>query len=233
MLNAFVKAIGQLSDPKTRGLVWASLFLAIAVFVGLWIGVGFLVTHTTFFQLAWLDASVSVLGALAVLVLTWFLFPAVVSAFVGIFLDSVAERVEQRHYPELPPARDMPLGEVVGTSIRFLAIMVGLNLVVLLFLIPPFTPIFPFVFYAANGYLLGREYFELVALRRLKPADVREFRQSRRSGLFVAGLVIAFLLTVPIVNLLAPIIGTAAMVHLLEAWRRDRPTAAAQRAPAR
>ena len=233
MLNAFVKAIGQLSDPKTRGLVWVSLFLAIAVFVGLWVGVGFLVTHTTFFQLAWLDASVSVLGALAVLVLTWFLFPAVVSAFVGIFLDSVAERVEHRHYPELPPARDMPLGEVVGTSIRFLAIMVGLNLVVLLVLIPPFTPLFPFVFYAANGYLLGREYFELVALRRVKPAEVRDFRQSRRSGVFVAGLVIAFLLTVPVVNLLAPIIGTAAMVHLLEAWRRDRPAAAAQRAHAR
>ena len=94
------------------------------------------------------------------------------------------------------------------------AIMLGLNLVVLLFLIPPFTPLFPFVFYAANGYLLGREYFELVASRRLEPADVRAFRQSHRTRLFLAGLVIAFLLTIPVVNLLVPVIGVAAFTHL-------------------
>ncbi|MGZ8409550.1 MAG: EI24 domain-containing protein, partial [Hyphomicrobium sp.] len=77
-----------------------------------------------------------------------------------------------------------------------------------------------FVFYAVNGYLLGREYFELVALRRADIAEVRALRDVYRGRLFVAGVVVAVLLTVPIVNLLAPIVGTAAMVHLFEAWRQ-------------
>jgi uncharacterized protein involved in cysteine biosynthesis len=75
------------------------------------------------------------------------------------------------------------------------------------------------VFYAVNGYLLGREYFELVALRRVDATEAEAMRSRFRGRMFLAGLVTAFLLTVPFVNLVAPIIGTAAMVHLFEAWR--------------
>lgn len=220
MIDAFGKAVGQLSDPPARQVVWQSVGSSIVAFGVLWGGIGFLLADTKVSELAWLDTATDILGGLAVLVISWMLFPAVVSACIGLFLERIAEAVERRHYPHLPPAREPPMGEVVATTLRFLAIMLVLNLLVLgLLLIPP---VFPFVFYAVNGYLLGREYFELAALRRMDAADAASLHSAHRGQLFAAGLVIALMLTVPFVNLIAPIIGTAAMVHLVEGWRTNR-----------
>ncbi len=217
MIKAFSKAISQFGDPNIRQVVWISVGASAAIFALLWFGVGFLLTDTSFFDIGWLETAVDLLGGLATLVITWLLFPAVVSATVGFLLDRVADAVEQKHYPHLPEVRETPMGEIIFTTLRFLAIMVSLNLVILIFLL--FPPVFPFVFYGVNGYLLGREYFELVALRRLEPSEARALRKRHQGTLFVAGVGTAFVLTVPIVNLLAPIIATAAMVHLLEGWR--------------
>lgn len=218
MFSAFTKAIEQLSEPATRRVLGISIATSIGVFIALLAVVFFLLTKTALFSIGWLDAAVDLLGGIAVLVLTWLLFPAVVSACVGLYLDRVADAVEARHYPHLPPPREMPLGEVIATTIKFFGVMVGMNLIVLVFLL--FPPVFPFVFYSVNGYLLGREYFELVASRRMDVTEVRAQRWAHRWAVFAAGLLIALLLTVPLVNLIAPIIGTAAMVHLAEKWRR-------------
>lgn len=214
MIEAFGKAIRQLGDPAIRRVLWLSVALSLAVFAVLWSAVGYLLTHTTLFQLPWLDAAVDVLGGIATLAISWFLFPVVISAFIGLVLERIAEAVERRYYPALPPARDISTGEAISGSLRFLAITLALNLVVLLFLVVP--PVFPFVFYAVNGYLLSREYFEVVAARRLPAPAVRTLRRTHMRRLFAAGLVVALLLTVPFVNLLAPIIGTAAMVHIFQ-----------------
>jgi len=217
VFGAFAKGIGQLGDQPTRRLLWISIGLAVAVFVVLWFVIGFLLTTTTVFEISWLENLTDLGAGIATLVLTWLLFPAVVSAGIGFLLDRVADCVEARHYSHLPPARDIRIGEVIITTAKFLAVLVALNLLTMVFLL--FPPVFPFVFYAVNGYLLSREYFELVASRRLDPADALRLRKAHGGTLFVAGIVIAFLLTVPIVNLLAPIIATAAMVHLFEGWR--------------
>ena len=87
----------------------------------------------------------------------------------------------------------------------------------LAFLIIP--PLFPFVFYSVNGYLLSREYFEMVALRRIGAAEARALRRAHRGRLFLSGVLITFMLTVPVVNMLTPIVATAVMVHLFEGWR--------------
>lgn len=217
MIGAFAKAVGQFGDPAIRRIVWISIGISLGVFIVLWSVAGYLLTHTTMFSIGWLDTAVDVLGGLATLIITWLFFPAFVSGSIGLLLDRVANAVERRHYPRLPPAREAPATEVIVTTVKFLSILIVLNLVVLVFL--PFPPVFPFVFYAVNGYLLGREYFELVALRRVDAAELESLRGKFRGRMFLAGLVTAFLLTVPFVNLVAPIIGTAAMVHLFEAWR--------------
>lgn len=217
MISAILKGIGQLSDPRTRGVLWLSLGLSLLVFIVLWGVIGYLLTETSVSQIGWLDTLVDVLGGAAVMVLTWLLFPGVMSAFVGLFLDRVADAVESRHYPSLPNADGLPLGASVIQALKFLVVVVALNLLMLPMLF--FPPVFPFVFYAVNGYLLSREYFELVALRRLNPADARRVRKRHSGTLMLTGVAIAFLLTVPFVNLLAPVIGTAAMVHLFERWR--------------
>lgn len=221
MFDAFAKAVRQLGDPAIRRALLISIGLSLLVFLCLWAGVGWALSHFTFFQTGWLDAAIGVLGGLATLAVSWFLFPAVVSTTTGLFLDDVAAAVERRHYPALPPARPQPLAETLASSGKLFAVMLVLNIAALLFLLVP--PVFPFVFYGVNGYLLGREYFEVVAARRLDPAAARALRRRHARTIFAGGVLLALLLTVPLVNLLAPLIGTAAMVHLfatMQGWPR-------------
>lgn len=218
MLGAFVRAIAQLGDPSIRRVIWLGLGGSLLLFVLLWTGVGWVLTHTTLFETGWLNMVTEVLGGLATLVVSWLLFPAVVSTTTGLLLDDVAESVERRHYPNLPPPRSQPLAEMIGSTLQFLVILLALNLGALLFLAVP--PVFPFVFYGINGYLLGREYFEIVAARRLDARSARTLRQRNAGTVFVAGLILALLLTVPIVNLVTPLVGTAVMVHLVVRMQR-------------
>jgi CysZ protein len=219
LLAAFVKAIEQLGDPAVRRVLWVGVGLSVLAFALVWTGVGFLLTRTTFFHVGWLDTAIDVLGGFAVLVVSWLLFPAVVSTTTGFFLEDVADAVERRHYPNLPPVRSQPLEETFASGIKFFGVMLSLNLILLPFLLIP--PVFPFVFYGINGYLLGREYFELVAARRLDRVEMRYLRRRHGRTLFIAGVLIALLLTIPLVNLVAPLVGTAAMVHLFETARRE------------
>ncbi|NJO55726.1 MAG: hypothetical protein HC834_04475 [Rhodospirillales bacterium] len=212
MLQAFVKAIEQIGDPALRRIVLKGLLFAVGVFALLWGGVTVVLTQTTIFQTGWLDSVIDVLGGVATLALTWLLFPAVVTAIMGIFLDDAADAVERRHYPQLMPPRRQSIQEIILNSAAFLGITVLLNLLALPFLL--IAPVFPFVFYGVNGYLLGREYFEVVALRRLDPLTAKRYRRTHRLRVFLAGLVIAFLFTIPVINFVAPVIATAAMAHL-------------------
>jgi CysZ protein len=217
VIKAFIMAAGQISDPKARRVVWIALATAVAVFVLLWTLVGLLLANTALSSIGWLDTAINWLGGLATGVLTWLLFPAAISAVIGFFLEDIANAVERRHYPDLAPAFTATTGVTMLTTIRFLAIMLSLNILMLPFLLT--GPFFPFVFYSVNGYLLSREYFELVAWRHLGPAEAKALRKKNAFQLFFSGVIVAFMLTVPIVNLLAPIIATGMMVHLFVDFR--------------
>ncbi len=219
MFHAFSKGVSQLGDPRTRKVLWLAVAAALATFAVLWLAIGTLLGTTTIFAYAWLELVIDLLGGLATGVFTWFLFPAVVSAVIGVFLDDIAAAVEARHYPALPPATGLPIAKAVMTAALYLVVLVALNLVLLVFLLLP--PLFPFVFYGVNGYLLGREFFELVALRRTSPEEARRLRKAHRGTVFLTGVVTALLLTIPVVNLLAPVVVTATMVHLFENWRKN------------
>jgi CysZ protein len=227
MFKALSKGISQLNDRATRQVLLISIGLALAVFFLLWSAVAYTLTNTALFQMAWLETIIDVLGGLATGVLTWFLFPGVVSAVVSLFLERVADCVEAKHYPGLPKTDGQPMSDALISSIRFLAIFITLNLLMLPFLF--FPPIFPFVFYGVNGYLLSREYFELVALRRLEPAEARALRKANQGRLFVAGVGIALLLTIPVINLITPVVATATIIHLFEGWRSKATTQLATR----
>ena len=218
MIAAFAKAVAQLADPAVRGVLWIGVAIAVAVFAALWTAVGALLAGTETFAWAWLERAFDFLGGVAAVALTWLLFPGVISAATALLLERVAKAVERRHYPELGPAAGVPTTAALVAAVKFLAIALGLNIVLLPFLLIP--PVFPFVFYGVNGYLLGREYFELVALRRLGAREARALRLARRGPLILAGALVAVLLTIPVVNLVAPVVATATMVHLFEAWRR-------------
>jgi uncharacterized protein involved in cysteine biosynthesis len=217
MLSAFAKAFGQLSDAPIRRLVLVCLGGAILAFGLLFALIGWTLGHTVLFDIWWLEGVVDGLGALATLALTWLLFPAVASALIGLFLDRIAAAVEARHYPGLAPARPIGFIESLITAGKLVAAMLVLNILALpLYLFPGINLL---VFFGLNGYLLGREYCELAALRRMDGKAAEGLRKAHGIRVFLAGVVIAFLLTLPGINLIAPVVGTAAMVHLVEAWR--------------
>lgn len=218
MLRALVLAFNQLSDPASRRIVWIGVLSALTAFVALFVAVEWLLTSTVLVTWSWVDWTIDVLGGVAVLALAWILFPAVVVTVSSFLADAVVERVERRHYPHLPPAPSPGFTVELGTAVRFFLVLIAVNLVALpLYIAAPGLNLV--IYYVVNGYLVGREYFELVAIRRIGRQGARNLRRERSLRLFSAGVIIAFLSTVPVLNLLVPVIASAFMVHVFQAMK--------------
>ena len=222
LLRAASLTVGQIADPIFRGVVIKSVLFTLALFVGLTLLFYWLVPQGTYFESDWLQWANSLLeagGALvffAILVLT---FSATATLIGGLFLDDIAEAVEKRHYPGDNPGLSADFSKTIGVSIRFIGITLLLNVLAIPFYLIAllFPPLFACIFYGLNGYLLSREYFELVSLRHEDAKAARQLRKANGLKVFMAGVVIAFLITVPIVNLVVPILATAFMLHIFKA----------------
>jgi CysZ protein len=218
MIQQALLGLAQLNDPRVRRIVWLSVAITVASLTVLVLLAWEALNWVTFFEdgtLEWLADLVAGLGATILVIL---LTPAMVGLASSFFLESVADAVEDRHYPGLPPAREQPIAEAVVLALRFTGLVLVLNLLALpLYFIPLLNL---FVFYGLNGYLLSREYFELVSLRRLDRAGARIVWRRGRGRFFVAGLLIAGLASVPVAGLLTPVVATAFMVHVFEVARQ-------------
>lgn len=215
MVAAFFKAFAQLGDPRLRrvlvlGVAGAALAYGLLVAVAWWV-----LAETTWFGARWAETTSHVLAGALALVLPLPFFPALATTVMSLRLETVADAVEERHYPGLNWPRPQPWGEVLATTLRFLAATVVVNLLALpvygLLLFTGFSAVLVTV---VNGYLLGREYFELVALRRLDAAAVRLAFRNRLGRMWLAGAAISVLFSIPLLNLAAPVLATAMMVHL-------------------
>ncbi|PWC39318.1 EI24 domain-containing protein [Azospirillum sp. TSO35-2] len=215
MLRALTLAFAQLSDPRVRRVVWIGVFASALAYALLAGGTAWALSATPLTGYAWVDGIIDLLGGVGVLLVAWLLFPATVGTVSSFFLDEVVERVEARHYPGLPAPRHSGWLIELATALRFLLLVIAVNLLALpLYFAAPGLNLI--VFYTINGYLLGREYFEMVAHRRLDRAQVRALRRARPLKPFLAGVAIAFLSSIPFVNLLVPVVASAFMVHVLQ-----------------
>jgi uncharacterized protein involved in cysteine biosynthesis len=213
MIRALLLGLRQLADPATQRLLLRCVLLTLTTAVLLIGAVAALLFGLDLTGVSWLDPVLATAGSLVVLVLAWLLFPLTVGLILGLFAEEVVRVVERRHYPGLPPAPGMRLAAQVSAGASFLLVALALNLIALpLYLIPGAN--LP-VYLALNGYLLGREYFELVAGQRLPPREMRRLRREQRDRLWLAGVVIAAMLMIPGFNLIAPIVAIAFMVHLV------------------
>ncbi|MDG3040663.1 EI24 domain-containing protein [Roseicyclus marinus] len=231
IFSAFLKALGQISDRRFLLVLALGVGLTLALLIGFYVAfvalVGWLLPESFTLpwlgEIAWADAAISWAAVPIFLLLSVFLMVPVASAFMGIFLEQVADAVEDVHYPGLPPARSVGILEGMGDAARFLGVVLGVNLVALVaYLI--FAPIAPILFWVVNGFLLGREYGQLVALRRTDAAGARAFRRRNSGTLFAAGVLMAVPLTIPVVNLLVPILGAATFTHLFHRLNRAAPS---------
>ena len=207
MLQDLGRAFAMLGDARVRGVLWLGILLSLATLAALFVGVEAAIGWASSTGYAWLDRTFQVLGGVGTAVVAWFLFPSIVVGVSGLFLDRVVDATEQRHHPRLPAPRAVPAAQAALGAAKLMGISVLLNLLALpAYLIPGLN--LP-VWLALNGYLVGREYAEMVAIRRLSPAEVAQVRRRRRLAFWAAGAVVAALLAVPLVNLVAPIVGAA------------------------
>jgi len=219
LFSALSATIGQLTDPRLRNPIIISVVGSIMAILLLGATVWYVLDWFSFFG-GWLDDAAAWIASLIMVILGVLFFPGAANIISGLFLDSVCKAVEARHYPALGPARPQPFIETVLESTKFLGITVIVNVLLLpIYLLVPGLNLI--VFYGANGYLLGREFFEMVALRRLTPAETKELRKRKAGSVFVSGVLIAAVMTIPIVNFAGPVIATAFMLHRFERLRND------------
>ena len=222
LIADFGRAVAQLRDPRFLGVLLKALAITVIglalVFWAVMAGLGWILPESV--ALPWigpvrfLDDLASLAAVGLMLVLSVVLMVPTAAAVVGFFLEEVAEAVEAEHYPELAPVAGPGLSAQIGDGLRFFALVVAVNLAALVvyLLLPPLAP---FVFWLVNGFLLGREYFQLVAMRRLGPEGAARLRRANAGRIWLAGTAMAVPLSVPVLNLLVPILGVAVFTHQL------------------
>lgn len=213
MLKSAFKAFGDLFSPEFRSVLFKALGLTIALFIGVLIITEVLIASFTHFSWPWADRLVEVGTGLALLFAFFFLMSPVTAAFAGLFLDQIAEKVEERHYPWDPRGTPLPAGKAVLMAVQFFIVVLLVNLAVLPTV---FFGVGAFVLVAANAYLIGREYFEMVAMRHMPVEEARILRKENSPTVFVAALLPAFMSLVPFVNLAVPLFSTAYFTHLFK-----------------
>ena len=226
IFSDFLRSIAQFDDPRFRRVLWRGLGLTFALLVIACLLVSYGVNQLLSSALvagligdqSWLGDVINIGGVLLTIALSIWLMVPVASAIIALFLDEVAQAVEARHYPHLPKHKAAKLQDQILVSIRFLGILILANIgALLLSMILPVLA--PFVFWATNGYLMGREYFQMAAMRRLPRAQAQELFQRHQGAIWIAGILMAIPLTIPLVGLFIPILGAATFTHQFERLR--------------
>ena len=207
-------ALSQLFDPPLLGVVWRSVLLSALFFMIILAGTiaavhYFVAAHGV---LAWaLDA----LGSIAAALLAMWLFLPVAATMGALYFDRIARAVERRFYPSLPPPRSAPLLDQIWVSVAVGVRVLGLNVLALLLAI--FLPGIGLpIGWAIASWALGRGLFVAVAMRRLGRPESEALYLAVRPVALAQGAAMAAAGYVPLLNLLIPVVGTAAMVHVLD-----------------
>lgn len=221
--NAARAAFSRLFSPEFRAVFLKTLGLTVLALVALWFALTGLVdwlalpwVHSLLPGLpSWAGWLSGIIAAIALAFGMALLIAPVTAIVAGLFLDDIAEVVERTDFPGDPAGRAMPALRSLVLSIKFLGVVVAGNIIALLLLLVPGINIA--AFFVVNGYLLGREFFEFAAMRFRPEAEARALRRKYAGTVFLAGLLIAAFLAVPLLNLLTPLFAAVMMVHLHKA----------------
>ena len=221
ILQAFMLTLGQLGDRRFMRVLLLGIVLALCLLIGVgagfvWLGnymVGEEVWLPVLGEVRWIDDLVSWGAGFLLAALSIFLMIPVASAITSMFLDDVADAVEAVHYPTLPQKPRTPFFDGLRDTVNFLGLLLVVNIAaIVLYLI--FAPVALLIFWAVNGFMLGREYYTLAAMRRVGRARARALRRRHMLTIWAAGTLMAIPLTVPLLNLVIPILGAATFTHL-------------------
>lgn len=218
------KAASVLTEPKFRYVLLKSIGLTILLFVGVWIGVESVFASFITPALSgwpWVATIFIWLLGTGIIVGAGFLLAPVSAIFAGLFLDDVAQYIEESDYQEDGIGKPVPIAHAMWLALRFLVLVVGANLLTLMLV--PFLGLGFGLFFLVNGYLLGREYFTFAAMRFRSEEDAKLMRQRNSTSVLLGGLIIAGFMAVPILNLATPVFAAALMVHMHKSLTKRYP----------
>jgi CysZ protein len=227
MIDAAFKALAQMLTPPFRRILLKAVGLALLFIILIGISLQRLFAWLASAGAAWSEATIgygphalweaivwilSIAAGFGIVTGAVFLMPAV-TAFVGsFFADEIAEHVEREHYPAEPVGKALPLGRALIEGVKTALFAAVVYLIALPFVL--FAGLGLVILFVATAYLLGREYFELAAMRFRTPAEAKAMRRANRVPVFAAGMMIAGFVSIPIVNFATPLFATALMVHM-------------------
>ena len=236
MFDAAIKALSQMVSPPLRSILWKAIGLALVLiaitaaslqrllswFAGsgeVWaetmLGPDY---HTLINVTAWI---VSIAAGLGIVVGAVFLMPAITSLVASFFVDDIADHVEREHYPAEKPGTALPAGRALIEGSKTAALTIIVYLLALPFVLLAGAGFI--IFFILTAWLLGREYFELAAMRFRSVEEAKTLRKQNAATVFTAGLFIAAFVSIPIVNLATPLFAMAFMVHMHKRLSGPRP----------
>lgn len=212
MIDAALLAARQTVSPPFRAVLLKSLGVTLLLLVVGWFGLQTLAERLLVLQNETANWIAHLLTGLGLAFGMIFLITPITAAIAGLFLDDVAELVEREHYPSDRPGAPVPLVKGLVYSARFFLIVLGVNLLMLPLIFVPVVNVVAWL--GVNGYLLGREYFSLAAMRFRDGEAATALRKNNRNTVFFGGLLTAALALLPFANLVTPLFATAFFVHL-------------------
>ncbi|MBI1211483.1 MAG: hypothetical protein GC190_08470 [Alphaproteobacteria bacterium] len=212
MIGSAAQALGQMFDRSFRGVLWLGIGCTFGLFLILFFVLQWSVGNLPDFGYVWIQDATKIIASALLVVVFVFLGAPIAQLFASIFLDRIADAVERRHYPSIVRGHGSGFAELLIAGLSFTAISLVLNLLALPlhFALPLIGTI---VVLFINGYLTSRTYFELAALRHLKPPEARKLRREHRVRLFLGGVLISVLAMIPFVNFVVPVFAAAMMTH--------------------
>jgi CysZ protein len=227
MLEAAALALTEMFSPPFRAVLLKSIGLALILIIIMGIGLHHLLAwiagageglaenalgpnaHAPLSVLAFV---LTIAASLGIIIGSVFLMPAVTALVASFFVDDIALEVERSRYPGEPAGKPLPLMRAVIEGVKTALLAVAVYLVALPFLL--FAGFGAIIFFFCTAYILGREYFELAAMRYRTVAEARALRKQHQGTVFAAGMFIAAFVSIPVVNLATPLFGMAFMVHM-------------------
>lgn len=222
MLAAACQAFLDMWSPAFRRVLVKSIGLSVVLFVAVFAAVQAVLAALVVLPWPWLDTALAVAAGLGLIAAFFFLMAPVTALFAGLYLDEIAALVERRHYPQDLAGTPLNTFQALITGFQFAALVLLVNLLVLPTLL---LGVGLFALLLANAYLLGREYFELIAMRHMGVEEARRLRKENVVQVLIAGFVPAAWALVPFVNFTVPLFATAFFVHVFKRLAGKSPQA--------
>ncbi len=211
LVSSFTKAIRNLLLPDIIKI----FLLCMLAYIAGWGLLSFAISELITYYVGIAGTGGFLMGIISTLgggLIAWFFFPLLYPILISFFDDKIAEAIERENYPQLPAAKP-PFWPTIANDVLFSLKAVGLNIIFLPLYIVPVLGII--IYYGLNGYLLGTQFFRMAAGRRIAKPHAVQLQKKASGTILLIGIAISFFSTIPFLNLAAPTLGVATMIHLL------------------